>query len=683
MAGAGALVLYAMLLASLTPIIYVADSALITTASYYLSPAFPPGYPLPISIDKLFTFLPAGSIAYRTNLADAVPACVAFALVFWLARGFGANKMLALSAATLSALLPLAFSQSLIAEVFTLNSVFCLLVLYLGLRALEDGDARYLYACAFLFGLGTGNHHTLALLLLPIAYPAIKLGRKRPALFFYCFIFLSAGFMINLLIVLRSFAVKNSAFIYGVAFNPSEFLDIFFRKAYSTNTLQSLQLLGGGGATGIFIWLQGFVNLFKYVIAYNFGPVISWLVLASILFLPFIKDKRAWYLLLAAVPWLFILPRMTFTGTIQTERNVDIVRRYYVPLLYILCVILSFQAYRVYFLVKKTGLRTVKLAGALLLVPLFYLPSLPGLSVSNDYLAYDRARDSLSAMPPESIFLLYGDNVAFGTYYAQWIEGYRQDILTLTKNPLTGNLDIYGRSSIYLNGNIFSFFKLRKGLPLSFPLSYLDSEVVKGKFFVPLDKALPEFLKKRYKLTKFGSLSYRATFNGQPSAVQTDDFIAGNVDKLNYERSVGAPGGTFLADEIKNLYGFSLLTALSIKGPGPGTVSMGAAALRLVNPENFLPYFVNLLVKSSSGDPLVFLKWTEQNMPYTKMAEMAHVLEYVMLSEMGSKEAAVKYDYLVKNGLLIYLDNVKEIYDTAMKDAGVTIHIASSASSGT
>ncbi|MDA8156937.1 MAG: DUF2723 domain-containing protein [Actinomycetota bacterium] len=676
-AGGGALILLWFLLVNLAPIIYAADSAIFTAASYYLSTAFPPGYPLLITIGKLFTFLPAGSIAYRTNLADAVPACAAFMFVFWLSRRLGVSKALALSAAFLSALLPLTFSESLKAEVFTLNSAFCLLVLWLGLQALEKEDARYVYAAAFLFGLGTGNHHTLALLLLPVAYPALKLIFKKPAIILYSVIFLVAGSFINLHIVLRSIVLKDSGFIFSIADTFARLPFIFLRETYSTSSLQSLQYIGGGGAAGLSMWWQGFWNLVKYVITANYGPVAAGVLLTVAALLFFIKNKQDRYLLLAVAPWIFILPRMTLTGTIQSEKNIEEVRRYYVPLLYILCVIFAMQASRLYFFLKKSGLRTVSAAGVLLIVPVFYIPSDLRHSASGNYLAYDRARDSLSVMPPESVYILYGDNPAFGDYYIQWVERYREDILAFTKDPRADRYSARGSSILCLNGDIFSFVK-QEGNNLVVKRAALDDKAGEGKFFVPIGNALLNQFKGRYRIEKYGPLSYMAVFNGNPPVKKLDDFIIKNTRKLNFERSASAPNGIFLSNEIKNLYGFSLLTDLSLKNPGPEDAALGKDALRLVDPENFLPYFINVLARKQNGNPLLFLRWTEQNFSGTKMADMAHVLEYVMLSEAGSNEAAAKYSYLVKNGLLVYLDNIKTLYDKTMKDAGISIRMASS-----
>jgi thioredoxin-like negative regulator of GroEL len=59
---------------------------------------------------------------------------------------------------------PLMFSQSVIAEVYSLNAFFIALLLYLVLRYLEQPTDQRLYVIAFIFALGLTNHQSLLFL---------------------------------------------------------------------------------------------------------------------------------------------------------------------------------------------------------------------------------------------------------------------------------------------------------------------------------------------------------------------------------------------------------------------------------------------------------------------------------------------------------------------------------------
>ena len=71
------------------PTIYPGDSGEIVTAAYFLGIPHPPGYPLYMMLGKLFTFLPAGSIAFRVNLLAAFFGALGAGLLYVLLRVVG------------------------------------------------------------------------------------------------------------------------------------------------------------------------------------------------------------------------------------------------------------------------------------------------------------------------------------------------------------------------------------------------------------------------------------------------------------------------------------------------------------------------------------------------------------------------------------------------------------------
>ena len=155
--------------------------------------AHPTGYPLYLLLGKLWTLIPFGSVAWRLNIGTAVYGLIAAWLLFSIVRHlFPADDpppyrdgVAALSAA-LAATLPIFWSQSIAAEVYTLHQTLLLLVLriiqiiwrrstqqrWLGIRAIVW--------LAFLLGLGLTNHLT-ALFMLPVAAVALLIGGRQPA----------------------------------------------------------------------------------------------------------------------------------------------------------------------------------------------------------------------------------------------------------------------------------------------------------------------------------------------------------------------------------------------------------------------------------------------------------------------------------------------------------------------
>jgi hypothetical protein len=85
-------------------------------------------------------------------------------------------------------------------------------------------------------------------------------------------------------------------------------------------------------------------------------------------------------------------------------------------------------------------------------------------------------------------------------------------------------------------------------------------------------------------------------------------------------------------------------------------------ALRLGDPEKFLPLYAFMSKKGTLRNPLGFFGWIEDNMKGTRMADVAHVTEYLLLKDTDRESAARKYAYLEENGLLIYLEDVAKTY---------------------
>lgn len=168
--------------------------------------AHPTGYPLYLLLGKLFSLLPFGTMAWRINLASAVYAVLAAAVVFRLGLRLLGRPLAALAGAVILGLLPIYWSQAIIAEVYTLHALIVVSALLLMLRLIDArhaasdgtvrggnpgdlrhaaGDRKTMVALAFLLGLGLTNHLTTVFLLPPAAL-AIALNlwphykRKRP-----------------------------------------------------------------------------------------------------------------------------------------------------------------------------------------------------------------------------------------------------------------------------------------------------------------------------------------------------------------------------------------------------------------------------------------------------------------------------------------------------------------------
>ena len=202
------LALYLFTLApSITQRHFGADSAELAATAYTMGVAHPTGYPSYLLLAKIFSLvIPWGDVAHRVNVLSAVNGAGAVALVYLIcrlliertfrdSRGISSRaSAAAIIAATAFAFSPLLWSQSIKAEVYSLNALFTGSVMLLALLWYErHGTGSWpLFTAALLLGFGLGNHLTLAFVGLPLAYVMVanrsELTRGAMAKFLGAFI---------------------------------------------------------------------------------------------------------------------------------------------------------------------------------------------------------------------------------------------------------------------------------------------------------------------------------------------------------------------------------------------------------------------------------------------------------------------------------------------------------------
>lgn len=189
-------------ISTLCPSVYYGDSAEWQTVSYIFGLPHNTGYPLYITLGKLFTLLPFKNIAWRVNLMSAFFAALAAAFAYGVLWRLTKDSWVSASGALLFAFTETFWSQAIVAEVYTLNAFFIAAVLYCLLTWKENREIRWLYGAAALYAFSFGNHLTTITLL-----PALLL-----------FIFLvspKALFSLhNLVIVSLLVALAASMYIY-------------------------------------------------------------------------------------------------------------------------------------------------------------------------------------------------------------------------------------------------------------------------------------------------------------------------------------------------------------------------------------------------------------------------------------------------------------------------------------
>jgi hypothetical protein len=146
-----------------------ADGGDLITAAAINGVPHPTGYPLYMLLAKLFQWLPIGNLAYRTNLLSTfctiLAAFFVYQTIFYFKNGKKHGSISAIIAALVFGLSPLVWSQAVITEVYGLQSLLTIGILY---QTIRMGNKPYEDILrGLLFGLALGNHIT-GIFLLPL-----------------------------------------------------------------------------------------------------------------------------------------------------------------------------------------------------------------------------------------------------------------------------------------------------------------------------------------------------------------------------------------------------------------------------------------------------------------------------------------------------------------------------------
>lgn len=179
------------------------DGGELATAAQSLGIAHPPGYPAYVLLGHLFTRLPIGETATRTNLLSAVCAAGAAALVTWTLGRVRPGLSAAVGAGLALAFCPLLWSQAVVTEVHALNVLFAALLLWSAVvsRTVRP-SAPLALAVGITWGLSLGNHPTALFCAPLVVLAAFRLRRLWPVVIAG----VALGLLVYLLLPLRAAA---------------------------------------------------------------------------------------------------------------------------------------------------------------------------------------------------------------------------------------------------------------------------------------------------------------------------------------------------------------------------------------------------------------------------------------------------------------------------------------------
>ena len=424
------IILFSFYFFTLSRSVYLEDSAEFVAASHTLSNAHPSGYPTYLMTAKIISLVPfLPSVVEKINFVSLFWTILAVMFLYLsLIKLFG-SRTLAFGLGFLFGISPMVWTQATYAEVYSLNTFFIVLLLWLWLRYQEKQSNKRIYLIIFFYGLSLTNHF-LPLIFLPLI--VIWILKNYP--------------LKNRKFYLKSVAV----FILGL----TPYLYIPIRSA-----MQPAFDWAAGGATGVltyniayghkiskdtFIFLSDFVK----TITDSLGWLGLALVLASLVLL--IKQRNSDSETLRQKSFRFfvgaslVLSSFAMIIVITNGREYDYFAGWFyqflhIPFLVVIILLLGF------FL--KTVLKKNKLAffGCLFLLLLWPTSQLGNRFLNQDKSQYvfleNYTKTILEELPDNAEIFIYHDHIVtdpiiFGLAYLRYTRGLRDDVTVHTLNPV-------------------------------------------------------------------------------------------------------------------------------------------------------------------------------------------------------------------------------------------------------
>lgn len=385
------------------------DGGDLITAAATGGVAHPSGYPVYLVLARIFQSLPAGQLAFRTNLLSAAASVLTSLLIFKIVRNqieaSLRGDISAFYAALMFGLAPLIWSQSIVSEVYTLNAFFVALILWV-LSFQPQQKLQFDGWPGFLLGLGMGNHLTLGLLFPLVFLPPI-LDRHLRSLLLRVTLTL-VGLSVYLLLPLR--ALSHPLLNWGGVDRFQNFLWLVSGRLYQD------QLTGIG-----FVELVARVRAASGLLVAQFGVVGLCLGLLGIVV--YFKPERIYWstLWVACTSLMFALCYGTFDSYV-----------------YLIPAFLSFAIW-IGLGIGSLPRNWMVAAGLVLAVGFLGIQTFANWQIvdaSNDVEAEEFGRQVMQTMPQDALVFMRGDRAIFTVWYFHYALGARPDLAVIATDLL-------------------------------------------------------------------------------------------------------------------------------------------------------------------------------------------------------------------------------------------------------
>ena len=506
------------------------DSGEMCTSIHKLGIMHQPGYPLYTIIGKFFItyVMPLSNIAYRINLLSAISTSISSVLIYLiLTKYIKLNTVIAFLLTIFWNTFYLLWYLSLVSEMYTLNMLFAISILFLLLKFRSACQAKYLYLLAFVFGIGLGNRLDLLLIsppllvyIISILYNSqIRLFHKNIIkIFLHSAVFFTIGFVIYLYLPIRS--NSNPYLDWGHPANLSQLLSSLLRSRYG-GTLDLISVSYRKGEN----FIDGLLYYFNYIIQhFSIAGII--IILLGIFFLYSI-DK---FLSIFNLLW-FLTTGIAFIYLANMPPNphaMAILEAHLV--LPTLPLFISFF-YGIKFLLNIIHSKYFPkiLSITLLLIAVFkIIPLWNNINKRQNFILQDYSKNLLKGIPKNSIIVLKEDVQIFSQWYRWYVENKHINIVPVAQG-LAGSTWYQNQMKRLLNDKSIQNVYLTQLKDKSGFCEFVLNN--KTPIFFATNTDIPPGINNKLKLLPYG-LSLLATMDEKKETPPSLDTIDKLIDEL-------------------------------------------------------------------------------------------------------------------------------------------------------
>lgn len=383
-----------------------------------------PSFPLYTMIGFIFSKIPIGEVGFRIAFLSAFFGSISLSLVYLLQRLLKVDSFIAILSTASLALTSVYMGQSIIAEVYSLNLFFVLLLFIFTIKANQNSSNKWVFLMGLATGSGLIHHYPLFLVSctgLVFLFDWKTLNKDK-------FLFGLLGLLLGLLPFTYLVIQMNNDLDYnfGKVSNWEMLWKQFLRKGY--------QGVDEAGGTFTDKFLLSWSVLKLYLHDFKFLALFIPLGLFT-----FKKNKNYFSFLLSAIASSFlIIFLLGFTSKVLYQA---VIKAYLMPHFTFLTIFIAIGMQWLF--IKLKGHHIFLKVSLIILICIQGLTNIKDTTHFNDDFVYLWAKKSLESLEPNSVLILCGQE-PYALYYVNKFLKVRPDVT------------IYDRLSIMTKENLYA-----------------------------------------------------------------------------------------------------------------------------------------------------------------------------------------------------------------------------------